>query len=172
MKWILIIVLAIIGLIALVAIIGACLPKRHVASRSVRFRVPLKNVWDVVVAFGAQQSWREDLIAIERQPDRNGHEVWRETMKNSPPLDFETTELVVGQRVKRRIVTENLPFGGEWVIELAANPAGTTLTVTENGEIYNPVFRFVARFVMGYTATIDGYLLSLARKLGEDVPPQ
>jgi hypothetical protein len=40
---------------------------------------------------------------------------------------------------------------------------GCLLTITEEGEIYNPVFRFVSRFVIGYTATIDGYLARLAQ---------
>ena len=37
--------------------------------------------------------------------------------------------------------------------------------VAENGEIYNPVFRFIARYVQGYTATTDNYLKALSAKL-------
>ena len=45
----------------------------------------------------------------------------------------------------------------------------TSLTVTEDGEVQNPLFRFVSRFIMGQTATIDQYLRALGRKLGVDV---
>ncbi len=31
-------------------------------------------------------------------------------------------------------------------------------------EIYNPLFRFVARFAYGYTSTIDGVLAGLERR--------
>jgi hypothetical protein len=40
--------------------------------------------------------------------------------------------------------------------------------ITENGEVYNPIFRFVSRFIMGHTATLDAYLKSLTTALGEN----
>jgi hypothetical protein len=41
-----------------------------------------------------------------------------------------------------------------------------TLTITEHGEVYNPLFRFVSRFIMGQTATLDAYLKALNANLG------
>ena len=41
--------------------------------------------------------------------------------------------------------------------------------ITEDGEIYNVIFRFVARFFMGYNSNIEGYLNGLGRKFGEPV---
>jgi hypothetical protein len=65
-----------------------------------------------------------------------------------------------------RIADPHLPFGGTWTYEVApAVGGGSTLTITENGEVYNLVFRFISRFVMGYTATIDRYLEALRKKL-------
>lgn len=37
--------------------------------------------------------------------------------------------------------------------------------MTENGEIYNPIFRFMARFVLGYSMTLDRYLADLEKHL-------
>lgn len=37
---------------------------------------------------------------------------------------------------------------------LVPDGAGTRVTITENGEVYNPLFRFVSRFLMGHTSTI------------------
>ena len=48
-------------------------------------------------------------------------------------------------------------------------PRGNSLRIREDGGIYNPLFRFLARFVFGYSGTIDTYLKSLAKKFGE--PP-
>jgi hypothetical protein len=48
---------------------------------------------------------------------------------------------------------------------------GTELAITEDGEIYNVWFRALARFVFGHTSTMDGYLLSLAKKFGESARP-
>ena len=61
------------------------------------------------------------------------------------------------------------PFGGNWTYEVAAVPGGSRVTVTERGWIGNPLFRFMARFFFGYTATIDTYLRSLGKKFGETV---
>jgi len=42
------------------------------------------------------------------------------------------------------------------------------VTVTENGEITSPFFRFMARFVFGYAGTIESYLRGLAEHYGEE----
>ena len=62
------------------------------------------------------------------------------------------------RRLVTRIADTGLPFGGQWTYELVPDGEGTRLTITEDGEVYNPLFRFVSRFVMGHTATIERYL--------------
>ena len=39
---------------------------------------PREAVWDRIVDFGGLASWRRDVERVERLPDRDGHEVWRE----------------------------------------------------------------------------------------------
>jgi hypothetical protein len=41
------------------------------------------------------------------------------------------------------------------------------LRITEDGEVYNPVFRFVSRFVMGHTATMDKYLADVGKAIDD-----
>jgi hypothetical protein len=43
------------------------------------------------------------------------------------------------------------------------------LRVTEDGEVYNPIFRFVSRFILGQTATQDTYLRAIGKATGEDI---
>ncbi len=70
--------------------------------------------------------------------------------------------------------------GGEGEIEIAeAATVGDALDavfdehdglrerITEDGEVYNVIFRFMARFFFGYTATIEGYLRDLGHRFGE-----
>jgi len=52
-------------------------------------------------------------------------------------------------------------FGGTSTFEIGPAERGSTLTITERGEAYNPIFRFVSRFVMGHHRTIDAYLSRL-----------
>jgi hypothetical protein len=62
-----------------------------------------------------------------------------------------------------RIADPNLPFGGTWTFEITPAPGGARLRITEDGEIYNPLFRFMARFIFGYEGTINGYLSAQER---------
>ena len=64
-----------------------------------------------------------------------------------------------------RIADPDLPFGGTWTYEITPDGGGSRLTITEDGEIYNPLFRFMARFVFGYEGTIASYMSSLEKRL-------
>jgi hypothetical protein len=41
--------------------------------------------------------------------------------------------------------------------------------ITEEGEVYNPVFRFISRFVIGQTRTIETYLRDLGTATGQQI---
>jgi len=66
-----------------------------------------------------------------------------------------------------RIAEKNLPFGGTWTIEISPTEDGSVVRITEDGEIYNVIFRFLARFFFGYTSSIEGYLRDLGHRFGE-----
>jgi hypothetical protein len=71
-----------------------------------------------------------------------------------------------------RIADPEQPFGGTWTFELAPADGGTRLTITERGEVYNPIFRALGRFVFGHTATIDQYLRALGAAFGDALTPE
>jgi hypothetical protein len=50
---------------------------------------------------------------------------------------------------------------------LHAEGGKTTVSITEDGDVYNPVFRFVSRFFIGHEATITTYLANLQKAAGE-----
>ena len=169
MRWVLVVGGGLVILLGGVAIIGLLLPKGHVASRTVRLRQPPEAVWKAITDYEAFPSWRADVKRVERLPDRNGHPVWREIDKRGHALPLEMVEATAPRRLVLRIADPKLPFGGVWTYEIAPADGGSAITITESGEIYNPVFRFLARFVFGYHATMDQYLKSLGKKFGEDV---
>jgi len=41
----------------------------------------------------------------------------------------------------------------------------TEVTITEDGEVYNPIFRFMSAYVFGHTATIEQYLTDLESRV-------
>ncbi len=103
-------------------------------------------------------------------PEVDGHPRWVEDASGQR-IAFEATEADPPRRLVVRIADAHLPFGGSWTYTLTPTERGTRLGIIENGEVYNPLFRFMSRFVFGHTATIDGYLESLGSRFGERVTP-
>jgi uncharacterized protein YndB with AHSA1/START domain len=164
MKWVLIGTGAVLALVALMALIGSRLPRGHTATKSARFAVPPDVVWSAITDVEAFPSWRSDVKNVTVMPDQNGRKRWiEETRSGRIPLTLDRADsprlLVV------RIADPDLPFGGTWTYEVAPAPDGSTLTITENGEVYNPIFRFMARFVFGHEATTQTYLANLQKRM-------
>lgn len=168
MKWVLIVVGVIAGLIALMAIIGSLMPKGHTASRSAVINKPPEVLWQTMLDCEAFPQWRADVKAVEVLPDRDGHKIWREDGKNGK-MTLEAIDASPPSRLVMKIADPDLPFGGTWTYELQANSGGTLVTITEDGEVYNPIFRFMGRVFFSQSATIETYLKALGKKYGEDV---
>jgi len=168
MRWVIIAIAVLIGLVALVTVIGMLLPKQHVAKRSAKFNQPPQTIWDAITNFEALPSWRPEVQSVEKQPDRDGHPVWMEVSKMGN-MPYEVTVFEPPMKMVTVIADTTLPFGGSWTYEIQEVDGGSQLTITEDGEIYNPIFRFMARFIFGYHATMEAYLKNLGKKFGEEL---
>lgn len=168
MKWVGIVLGSLIALVALVALVGLFLPKSHVATSTARYARSADEVFKAISDFAALPAWRKDLTKIERRPDQNGHSVWRED-GDFGSITYEVTEMVPPKRLVTRIADPDLPFSGSWTYEVKPVAGGATLTITENGEVKNPIFRFMSRFVFGQSSTMKTVQTSLARSFGEEV---
>lgn len=131
-------VAVVVSAVAVVMLIGSRLPVAHVASRSETFAVPKTTLWEL------------SLAAFHRMNDGS--------------------YAIVEQEAPNRFVTEitdkKLPFGGTWTYELADDGAGSRLTIVEHGYVYNPVFRFISRYVIGHTRSLDAYFAGLEQSAG------
>jgi hypothetical protein len=163
MKWVLIGALIVAGILIVVVLIGALLPKQHVASRSIAVNAAPEAVWNVV---SGPPTWRPDVKSYEELPSQNGHRIWRETDKHGQTITYEAIQASAPRHLVTKIADPKLPFGGTWTIEITPQAQGCSVSITENGEVYNPIFRFVSRFIMGHTASIDAYLKALQAKVG------
>lgn len=166
MKWILWAFIVLAGILVLITVIGWMLPKAHATTREARFHQPPEAIWKAITDIDAMPAWREGLKSIKHLPDHNGMPAWIETSE-SGTIPFETVGAQPPSKLVLRIADPKLPFGGTWTYEITPIESGCTLRIREDGEVYNPLFRFLSRFVFGYTRTIDAYLRSLAKKLGE-----
>ena len=166
MKWVLWVFVVLAGILMLVALIGWLLPKAHTVTREARFHQPPEMIWKAITDIDAMPTWRQGLKSVKRLPNANGRLAWAETT-DSGTLPYETVVSQPPAKLVARIADPKLPFGGTWTYEITPVAGGSSLRIREDGEIYNPVFRFLSRFVFGYSGTIDTYLKSLAKKFGE-----
>ncbi len=162
-------VLAIMGIciaaaVAVVLVVGWSLPVAHRATRSVALKASADSVFSLISHPGAFPQWRGDVKSVDILPPDAGREQYRENGKSGEIL-YRVDSVVPNQRLVTRIADKSLPFGGTWTYDVIPQAESTTLQITEDGEVYNPVFRFVSRFVMGHTATIDRYLADVQRRL-------
>lgn len=175
MRTVIYIVVGVIAVIALLggiaALIGSRLPKSHVASRSIVLRQSPENVYAVVRDFASAPTWRADLKQLDVEARDGGPVRFREVATHGT-INYELVEDVPAQRLVTRILDTDLGFGGQWTYTFAAENGGTRVTIREDGEISNVLFRFMSRYVFGQTSTIDSYLTSLAKRFGEEALPQ
>jgi uncharacterized protein YndB with AHSA1/START domain len=121
-------------LAGIVALAGYSLPVNHEASRTAEFNKPPEVVWALIADPDGYRGWWD------------GAEVKTAVVESSPP-----------SRLVTKIVGET-QFGGTWTFEIAPTNNGSRLTITERGEIHNVLFRALAKYVFGYTSTMDSFL--------------
>lgn len=170
MKLALFIVIGLVALVGMMAVVGSFVPRHHVAARSARFRASAEALWRTLTEFPEMPSWAPEVTRVARLPDRNGHPVWLHVGRRwSAPMEI--IEFEAPRRFRMQVADPKLPFSGSWTYEVAASGEGTVVTITEDGEIGNPLMRFLSRFVFGQTSTMDAYLKALGEKHGETVTP-
>jgi hypothetical protein len=143
MKWILIAAAALVVVAALVTAIGWLLPRTHVARRTLTVHRPPAEVWALISDPARRRELSESDVPVE-------------TVEAQPP-----------RRLVSRIADPTLPFGGTWTYAISPLPDGSSLTITEDGYVSNPIFRFVSRLVIGHHATLDTYLTNVANAFNE-----
>ena len=164
MKWVYLVAGGIALLAAIVSLIGALLPRTHRATRQARYRQKPEAIY---FALAGPVDWRRHVKAFGTLPDRDGRKQWWEQDTHGHRIAYELLEDRMPSRRVTRIASRNLPFGGTWTFDIAPVPEGSLVRITEVGEIYNVIFRFLARFFFGYTASIEGYLRDLGHRFGE-----
>ena len=162
MRIIILVLGALVALVLLVVAIGYALPVAHVATREARLAAPPERVFGVLRDVEKYPGWRSDVKGVEVLATVPALR-WRERGDNDITFEMETVE--APGKIVTRIVDKTLPFGGSWTYQLSPDSGGTRLVITENGEVYNPLFRFMSRFVFGHTATIDRFIEDLGKHL-------
>lgn len=160
------IVAGVLGLVVVAVVaVGYALPQAHVASREKVIAQPPERIYRALTEVEKYPGWRSDVQKVDVL-SQGPVTRWREHGSNGA-ITFEMAEHQPPARLVSRIADTSLAFGGTWTYELSGQSQGTRLKITEQGEVYNPVFRFMSRFVFGHAATMEKFLADLEKHLAQ-----
>ncbi len=156
MKIVLIVAGIFVTIIAVVYVIGLMLPVQHTASLEADIAASTDEVWNRITMIEKYPEWRKEIKKVEYvSPTR-----WIEYDKhNNTP--YSIAESIPLQKWVIVIDSKKLPYGGRWTYTINETADQTHISITEDGEVYNPIFRFISRYIMGHDATMKEYLAKL-----------
>ena len=169
MRWAWLVPAAFIAAGLFVWFVGSRLPREHAANGERLLPAPPGAVWGVLTDVNAFPTWRGSVQRVEQLPDRDGRPAWVEHNKRRS-LTLVTERSEPPRVLTLRIAGADAPFGGTWTYTVEPVPGGSRLTITESGEIDNPLFRFMMRYAFGYDASIREYLSSIERHMTRGAP--
>ncbi|HEY7474526.1 MAG TPA: SRPBCC family protein [Vicinamibacterales bacterium] len=164
LKWILFVALGLISFVAVLAIVGMFLPKGHRASRTTVYRAPPSRVFAIITDFARFPEWRSGVTTVELLGDDGRGLRFRENGTHGA-VTYRVERREPDSTLVTRIDDPSLPYGGKWTLEVKPAPDGASLTITEDGEIYNPIFRVLSKVIFSPYATIDTYQADLRQRL-------
>lgn len=153
--------------IGLVVLVGYAQPVEHVAAARADVPAEPPVVFEAIVSYERHPDWRPSVDSVRALDRPDGDPGWVE-FGSAGPLPMELTESRSPEHIVTTIAPGDLPFGGTWTYDLEPTETGTRVTITERGEVYHPIFRFVSRFLIGHHATMTTFLEDLGRHFGQE----
>jgi uncharacterized protein YndB with AHSA1/START domain len=172
MKWLKRIGAVLLGALAVVGIVaavGLAMPQDHRATSTATLAAPPDAVFARISDVAQAATWRPSIDRVEMVGGTTDRPRFREHGANGA-MTMEIVELSPPFAMTTRIADKGLPFGGTWTLQIDSAGAGSQVTIEERGQIYNPIFRVVSRYLMGYNGTMETYLLDLATSFELDAP--
>lgn len=155
---------ALAGVVAIIAGIGASVPREHVATVRIEIAAELDAVQATIADVDGYPRWRKEVKSVEWKDD----ETW---IEKGPEGDLTLRWIERGSIA--RIADPDLPFSGQWSYELyALDDSVTALTITEEGAIDSVFVRFFAYVLMDEYASAERFASQLAEELGSEAKPQ
>jgi hypothetical protein len=162
MKWVFLTIAVLVLVAGVMALVGAALPLRHHAARDASFSVSPEALYAVIAG---PPGWRAGVKRFGVLPPKDGRRQFWEEDSHARRITYEVTEEVPPKRLVVRMTDTKLPFGGIWSYDISpATQGGSMLRISEDGEIYNVIFRFMAHYIFGYSTTIENYIRDLQKK--------
>lgn len=168
MRWLLIAPLVLLAVGVIMYLIGLLRPRTHTARTRLHLTSSPEPVWGVITDHEHWAEWQPGLKRVELLPETEGMTALvAEGSWGEMPMRIEVSD------PPRRFVTflDGGTFSGRWTWELEAAPeGGTVVSLREDGEVGNPLFRTTTIFHDNHKSML-GALRGLAARLGETAEP-
>jgi len=153
----------VVALIAIVLIIGLCLPKERTFTKTAVLNSDVTKVFHLVTDFKNQTTWRNDvkeIIGIDEN-------TWTEVPKKGTAITFKVKQKIVNEIFEIEII-EPKNFNEYWVGTFKQTKENqTAIEFKEVVTISNPFFRTISYLFVDLDKTMDLYLQNLKQKLVE-----
>lgn len=142
-------------------VVGSILPVEHRATLTRTIGADVETVWARIDRVDAWAGWRDAEVEVLADGSVRVREAG-ETLTYS-------VERPASRVLVTRITSTDLPFGGAWRWSAEATGDGATaVTIVEEGEVYDPFFRFMSRFVFGHRSSMRRVLDALEASFASD----
>ncbi|GIX06643.1 MAG: polyketide cyclase [Candidatus Poribacteria bacterium] len=153
-RWSLYVLAGVVGVFALMALIGALLPREYQAEGSTEVPAPPEAVEAALLNVQDYPSWRPWVRSIASFEEIRAGEIvkklrWTEVAQSGERISFALMEHVPRRRLVVEMVSEDLGYGGVWTYQLEPSERGTRIRVTEAGHISNLLMRFFFHVFLG-----------------------
>lgn len=146
---------------------GYTIPETHTASVSEYFanKKP-PDIWKVIIEHELYPSWHEDVYAIKDLPPKNDYKSWKEVDANGNTVPYIIESHSPNVQLIIQSDDDSLDFSVKRTYDIIPenDGKGTTLKITEEGQIHNFLFRVIAHFLTGHTSDMDTFLRSMKNK--------
>jgi uncharacterized protein YndB with AHSA1/START domain len=167
----LLVISAVLGSVVCLALLvfyiaGSRMPREHRSQLTGTFPADRPTVWRAITDYDAMPQWWAAVKSVRTERLTDGTVITWNKDSHGNEIPFKTAEMSLQLKLVRAIVPTDQPFGGTWTFELADAPGGgTTLTLTEDGWIQPPIFRAVAKWIVGLDSTQRDFMASLGKHL-------
>ena len=146
-------------------IISKSVSEQYAVSSMAYYNCDLKKLWDLATDFANQAAWRTGVIKIEKISDVSGRNIWKEFNSNGQVMKIETSEYSPMRRLVRRLINENEDGEIIWIYDFAEVGEVSTLTVSEQGKLLNPILKLISKFNSSKTKVLNMYFQDIANEL-------
>jgi hypothetical protein len=160
--------------------VGVLLPREFVDKWTLKSGQPPPEVWKLLANHADEPSWWPKLKSVERLPDQDGKEVWRQTYVTGLQKTLRTEIRDAPYHLRRVLLHESGMAPGwqndEWDFEIEPEGNGSLITLRCTWLLNRPEKRFLFRLVsflfkvLGKSAGAKFFLQPLEAKLGEAAP--